>query len=213
MSEGAASRLPGLVLPYGRTQGEAAFQEWSETVATIFDLDTSQDELANFQFGFSAWHFGALVLGVSESDKISFRRSAQTVSRSGVDHYLVQVYQTGGLASEVEGEGVEVSAGDVLILDLARTVDIHETSFRSTNLAIPRSLLAPLLKDPDGLHGLKLPGASPLGGLLSRYLVDLSAQTSRMTQAEAASSAQATVNLIAGCAGPALDAGDLARRA
>ena len=209
--DGVKDGLPGLVLPYGRTTGEAAFQEWSETVATIFDLDTSRENLDTFQFGFSAWHFGSLILGRSESDNIKFRRTQATIGRSSIDHYLVQVYETGGLSSTAEGKTVHVAPGDVWILDLARTVDIAETSFRSTNLAIPRNLLAPMLKDPDALHSLRLSGTSPVGSLLSGYLVDLAAQAKRMTQMEALSVAQSTVHLIAGCVGPTMAADDLIR--
>ena len=203
--------LPGLVLPYGRISGEEAFQEWSETVATIFDLDTALENIDQFRFGFSAWHFGSLVLGLSHSDRITFGRSPMTIGRSPVDHFLVQVYQTGGLVAEAEGETVAVQPGDVWILDLSRTVQIAETSFRSINLAIPRTVLAPLLKDADALHNLKLDKESPLGGLLSRYLVDLAGQTHRMTSDEAVSAAESTVHLIAGCAGPSMDAGDFVR--
>ncbi len=170
------NRLPGLILPWGETTGEAAFQAWSETVATIFDLDVDRQGIADFRFGFSAWHLGSLVLGVSQSDAIRFARRSQTIARSSIDHYLIQVYHDGGLVAETEGEMVDVQPGDVWILDLAREAKIHETRFRSTNLAIPRNLLAPLLKDPDGLHGLKVPHGTPLGSMLSRYLEDLGRQ-------------------------------------
>ena len=168
----------------------------------------TRENVENFKFGFSAWHLGSLVLGASHSDKIKFGRSARTISRSPIDHYLVQVYTSGGLAAEVEGKRMDVAVGDVWILDFTREAHIEEIGFRSVNLAIPRSLLAPLLKDPDGLHGLKLSAASALGGLLSRYLVG---QTSHMTLAEAAAAAESTLHLIAACAGPHLEANDLVR--
>lgn len=203
--------LPGLILPFGQTSGEAAFQQWSETVATVYDLDATHDDINNFQFGFSAWHFGSLVLGVSETDKIKFWRSPQTVARSGIDHYLIQVYEQGSFGSNVEGKDMLVETGDVWIVDLSRSVRNDQASFRSTNLAIPRSMLAPLLPDPDALHGLKLSGSSATGGLLSRYLSDLSKQAKTMTPEEAVSVAQSTVHLIAGCVGPTVEAAGLAR--
>lgn len=205
------SSLPGLTLPWGETTGEAAFQAWSETVATIFDLDADRETIADFRFGFSAWHLGSLVLGLSQSDAIRFARRSQTIARSSIDHYLVQVYHDGSLVAETEGETVEVQPGDVWILDLAREATIHETRFRSTNLAIPRNLLAPLLKDPDGLHGLKLAKGSPMGDMLSRYLEDLGRQAPRMTLAEAASIAESTIHLVAGCAGPGHEARSITR--
>lgn len=205
------AELPGLILPFGKTAGEAAFQQWSETVATVYDIDVAPEDVSDFRFGFSAWHFGSLVLGVSETDKIKFWRSPQTIARSGIDHYLVQVYEEGSFGTTVEARDMEVSAGDVWIVDLSRPVKIDPVSFRSTNLAIPRSILAPLLSDPDALHGLKISKDSPTGGLLSRYLTDLSAKARSMTPQEAASIAQSTVHLVAGCAGPSLDAADLAR--
>ncbi len=203
--------LPGLILPWGETRGEAAFQAWSETVATIFELDADREAIADFRFGFSAWHLGSLVLGVSQSDSIRFARRSQTIARSSIDHYLVQVYHTGGLVAQTEGEEVEVAPGDVWILDLARETKIEETRFRSTNLAIPRNLLAPLLKDPDGLHGLRLTKASPLGNMLSRYLTDLARQAPSMTVGEAASIAESTIHLVAGCAGPGHEARSITR--
>nr|WP_246715138.1 helix-turn-helix domain-containing protein [Aestuariivirga litoralis] len=198
-------------MPYGQTSGEEAFQQWSETVATVYDLDVARDEIADFRFGFSAWHFGSLVLGVSETDNIEFWRSPQTIARSGIDHYLVQVYEEGSFHSSVEGKDMVVDTGDVWIVDLSRPVKNDQVSFRSTNLAIPRSVLAPLLTDPDSLHGLKLSKDSPTGGLLSRYLTDLSKKAQMMTPDEAASVAQSTVHLIAGCAGPSIDAAELGR--
>ena len=207
----APARLPGLFLAYGQTSGEAAFQNWSETVATVYDLDASREDIKDFRFGFSAWHFGSLVLGVSESDKIKFWRSPQTVARSGIDHYLVQVYERGRFNSHVDGKDMVVDTGDVWIVDLGRSVRNDQASFRSTNLAIPRSILAPLLPDPDALHGMKLSGSSPTGGLLSRYLTDLSKQAKTMTAEEAISVARSTVHLIAGCVGPSIEAAGLAR--
>lgn len=207
----ANSGLPGLVLPFGHKTGEEAFQQWSETVATVYEIDVARDDVADFRFGFSAWHFGSLVLGVSETDTIKFWRSPQTIARSGIDHYLVQVYEEGSFGSSVEGKDMVVDKGDVWIVDLSRPVSNSQVSFRSTNLAIPRSILAPLLKNPDSLHGLKLSKDSPTGGLLSRYLTDLSKEAKMMTPDEAASVAQSTVHLIAGCAGPSIDAADLAR--
>jgi AraC-like DNA-binding protein len=207
----AKAGLPGLILPFGQTSGEAAFQQWSETVATVYDLDATRDDIDNFRFGFSAWHFGSLVLGVSETDKIKFWRSPQTVARSGIDHYLVQVYEQGGFGSNVEGKDMVVESGDVWIVDLSRSVRNDQASFRSTNLAIPRSVLAPLLPDPDALHGLKLSGKSATGGLLSRYLSDLSKQAKTMSPEEAVSVAKSTVHLIAGCVGPSIEAAGLAR--
>jgi len=200
-----------LFLPYGQTSGEAAFQNWSETVATVYDLDVSRQGVNDFRFGFSAWHFGSLVLGVSQSDRIKFWRSPQTIARSGIDHYLVQVYEQGSFRSHVEGQDMVVDTGDVWIVDLSRSVKNDDVSFRSTNLAIPRNVLAPLLRDPDAVHGMKLSPSSAIGRLLSRYLIDLSRQAKTMTPEEATSVARSTAHLIAGCVGPSIEAKPLAR--
>ena len=184
MSKSSAGQTR-LFLPYGQTSGEAAFQNWSETVATVYDLDVSRQGVNDFRFGFSAWHFGSLVLGVSQSDRIKFWRSPQTIARSGIDHYLVQVYEQGSFRSHVEGQDMVVDTGDVWIVDLSRSVKNDDVSFRSTNLAIPRNVLAPLLRDPDAVHGMKLSPSSAIGRLLSRYLIDLSRQAKTMTPEEA----------------------------
>lgn len=193
--------MRSLTLPYGQRSGREAFARWEDTVASIFDLEAPDAGLNGFAFGFSAWHFGSLVLGVSDGDAIGFGRSKRTIARTAIDHFLVQVYHDTPIHADLEDDPVRIEAGDIWIIDMARGVSIGETAFRSTNLAIPRNCPAPLVKDTDALHGLRVSGKCALGGMAGRFLADIVARADDLTVTQAASVAESIVHLVAGGAG------------
>ncbi len=67
----SVGELPCLILPWGKSSGESAFQEWSETVATIFDLDATPESIDDFRFGFSAYHWARLCLASAKAIRSS----------------------------------------------------------------------------------------------------------------------------------------------
>jgi AraC-like DNA-binding protein len=140
------------------------------------------------------------------SDAQQFRRSPATIARSGVDHYLIQFYPQGGYVGEAEGQTVHVEPGDISILDLSRTLQTRAEAFRNLTLVVPRAVLEPLLKNPDGLHGLVLSGRSGLGYLLATYMQTVHETAASLSAEDGASISEATASLIAGCFGPAADA-------
>lgn len=203
--------VPGLIVPFGRTKGRAGFDTWSDMVSIVFDAEAPPEAVADFTFGSSSWHLGQLVLTECESVAHRFTRSSRTIARGGIDHYLVQVYRRGHFSGYAEGTDLEMDSGDVWIVDLSRPAGTVTSAFNNVSLVIPRDLLAPLVSDPDALHGLRLAGDSPLGGLLRHYLLDLASRAPRLTNAEALAIAPSVAHVVAGCFGPSIAAAEGAR--
>ncbi len=200
--------LPRFALSTDGLPGSVAFEQWRSTVAPVFDAGIGADTpIEHFGVAFEAFNFGPLVLGRTRGrGNQTFERASPTVARSGVDHILVQAYVRGRNNVTAEGETFQVAPGDVWLFDLARTLRTETRDFANVSLAVPRALIEPLVADGDALHGLKLGGDTPLGGLLYDHIRGLEARAPRMTLREAASVAESTVHLVAGCVGPAAEA-------
>ncbi|QRM32719.1 helix-turn-helix domain-containing protein [Microvirga sp. VF16] len=186
---------------------EEAYWTWRSIVSPLFDVAVAdQYAVGSFQVKIESYHLGPLLLGSVAASAQEFRRSAVTIARSGVDHYLVQLYPVGGYAGDAEGRAVHVRPGDLSILDMARTLHTRAATFQNLSLVVPRSVLAPLVRNPDGLHGLVLSGQSALGHLLTTYLSTIYEAANSFTSDEGARICDATAHLVAGCFGPAGDA-------
>lgn len=181
---------------------EEAYWTWRNIVSTIFDVAVPDTQaVETFRVKLDTHHLGPLLIGSVESDAQQFRRSPTTIARSGVDHYLVQLYPQGGYVGEAEGQMVHVEPGDISILDLSRTLHTRAEAFRNLTLVVPRAVLEPLLKNPDGLHGLVLSGRSGLGYLLATYMQTVHETAPSLSAEDGASISEATASLIAGCFG------------
>ncbi|MBF9235474.1 helix-turn-helix domain-containing protein [Microvirga alba] len=190
---------------------EEAYATWRNIISVLFDASVPDRQAVDaFRIKVDGYHLGPILVGSAESVAQQFRRSAATIARSGIDHFCVQLYPRGGFAGEVEDRSIRVGPGDINILDLSRTVRTEAEDFRNLTLVVPRPLLAPLVSNPDGLHGIVLSGRSGLGFLLANYMQTLYATAGSLDAGDGAGIAEATARLIAGCFGPATDAHEAA---
>jgi AraC-like DNA-binding protein len=186
---------------------EEAYWTWRNIVSPLFDVVIADKQAVDaFQIRIDGYHLGPLLLGGVASSSQEFRRSPVTIARSGVDHYLVQLYSAGGYVGDAECRTVQVRPGDLCILDMSRTVHTHAETFQNLSLVVPRAVLEPLVRNPDGLHGLVLSGQSALGHLLATYLSTIYEAAGSFSSEDGSRISNATANLIAGCFGPGADA-------
>lgn len=193
---------------------EEAYWTWRKIMSPLFDVSLPCDQaVKTFRIELDSYHLGPLLLGSVGSSAQRFRRSPATIARSGVDHYLVQLYTQGGYEGEAEGRTMRVNPGDISVLDLSRTLHTQAESFHNLTLVVPRPVVAPLLRNPDGLHGLVLSGQSGLGHLLATYLRTIHKTASSLSPDEGARISQATAHLVVSCFGPSADAHEAATSA
>lgn len=191
--------------------GEEAYWVWRSIVSPLFETTVpNRQAVETFRIKIDIHHLGPILIANVASAAQEFRRRPATIARSGYDHYLIQLYPQGGYVGEAEGRTVRVEPGDISILDMSRTLHTRAEAFRNLSLIVPRTVLEPLLKNPDGLHGLVLSGRSGLGYLLASYMQSVHETAASLNAEDGASISKATASLIAGCFGPSADAEEAA---
>ncbi|AWK88778.1 helix-turn-helix domain-containing protein [Azospirillum thermophilum] len=203
---GSAPPAAALHFPGPAVSPEEIFWAWREQMSVLWDVAVANRQaVESFQATLSAHHMGTMLIGRATASAQQFRRSSTTIARSAVDHYLVQLYETGGYGGVAGQREIEVRAGDICVVDLAQPVHTSASAFSNVNLLVPRAVLAPLLRDPDGLHGAVLSGQSALGRVLSHHLQCLTAEAPNMTGTESVAVAEGTAAMIARSVGPVAD--------
>lgn len=161
--------VPVLRLDFQQLPPEERFEAWRESVSLLFEVEPPPDGPA-VASRLTTYHFGSLLLGGVASHGQAFRRSNRLISRAGVDHFLVQVYRRGGTAGSFGKEHASARPGDVLLLDLAQSLDTRAEDFENLTLVVPRPMLAQHLPCPERLHGRVLPRESVPARLLAGHL-------------------------------------------
>ena len=199
MSE--SGKVPFSLVTTSHLRPRDQFEAWHESISVIFDVAPPDDRRR--ETGFSAtvrgWHLGHLLVSAVDFDSQRFVRDRRKTVVDGLDHYLVQLYATGGLIGEAGDQGRVLNGGDVQILDLTQSNVTQAAPSGTVAIVVPRETLDQALSAPGDLHGLILRGHSGMGGLLGDSMRSLVARAESMTLAEAPLVAQATTEMIAAC--------------
>ena len=197
-SRAAGPLVPNICISSADLGCRAAYETWLESVADVFDAKPdSRDGIGRFPIEMNVFHPGPLVLGQFVSPPQVFERSPRSIANGGLDHFLIQLYESGGFAGAAGGADIRVRAGDICIFDLTRTLDTRASDFRNVTLIVPRPLLETFVEDVDALSGIVLAGEEPLTRMLARHMRSLHGEMAQMAQDEAEAAARATVALIA----------------
>jgi AraC-like DNA-binding protein len=177
------------------------FDAWHESISVIFQTSPLPEARTDTGFAASvdAYHLGGLMVTRVDFDGQQFQRDRRKITLDGLDHYLVQLYATGGLTGSAGDRERVLHGGDVQILDLAHLNLTQTRASRTIGVIVPRDTLGAALPNTNDLHGLVLRGQAGIGGLLADYLGSLSAQADAITQADAPDIARATTDMIAAC--------------
>ena len=195
-----SSLLPAFGFAADQMETAANVAAWREAVATLFEVDEfAAGEPGPFRADISSFAMGPVLIGLSRASGQRFRRTAETIARSGVDHIILQLYQKGGFAGVAGDRPVQVRAGDICLFDLAQTLETGATAFENVTLVVPRPMLGNHLLKVDDLHGLVLPGNSVIARLLAGHFSALFEFAPRMTLDECQSVVEGTVSLLAAC--------------
>ena len=194
--------LPSTVFMTGQSTAEERFEAWRQSISVVFDVaPLAPESIAGFQASVQATHLGHLLVGDLHFAGQQFMRPQPRVLRDGLDHYLVQWYRTGGFVGQRDGgTDMEVRPGDVVILDLGRTLRTFARASHVMTLIVPRDLIheAMGVQDSD-LHGTVLRADSALGGLLSDHLQSLQQRLPGIALNDAPAVAHASVQMLAAC--------------
>lgn len=195
---------PGLPASFFTTESlpvRDQFDAWRESISVVFDVAPLPDRPSDDGFPASvrAWHLGGLIVSRADFAAQRFRREKARAAVDGLDHYLVQLYATGGLVGTADDRERVLRAGDVQILDLSRPNATEARASDTVAIVLPRDALYEVAPTAGDLHGLVLRGDGGTGGLLSDYMRMLVARTDRIAAIDAPFVARATVEMIAAC--------------
>lgn len=180
-----------------------ALRDWCSglcDLSLIGDLD---------RFRFSGWglHMGPAVLAESWSTAVLHDRTPGHVSRGNTDHFQISAYFRGGCHVEHRRGSATAEAGDIAIHDMTqpgrtRVVDAADGgSSHMVMMAVPRALLAPLLRHPDGAHSTIIRGGTGYGRLLIEQFRSLQHQAGHLSMAESEIAVRSMASLVAGAIG------------
>ena len=213
MSE--SGKLPFSLFTTSHVRPRDQFEAWHESISVIFDVAPPAEHRPDSGFAATVrgWHLGGLLVSQVDFDSQRFVRDRHKTVADGLDHYLVQLYATGGLIGEAGDQGRVLNGGDVQILDLTQSNVTQAAPSGTVAIVVPRETLDQALPAPGNLHGLILRGRSGMGGLLGDYMRSLVARAEDMTMAEAPLVAQATTDMIAACFQSSAETAERARTA
>lgn len=175
-----------------------AFAVWRDSISVIFESSPAAAD-APFRADLSAYHLDDLLFSRTALSAQQFERSAGMARRDALDHFLIQIYRSGGYRGTAGERSVEVRAGEVSVLDLAKPMATRADDSQTLSLMVPRVLLDALLPT-DRLHGTVLRGE--LAGLFADCAQALYARLPALTAADAPVVIRPLLELFAGVAAP-----------
>jgi AraC-like DNA-binding protein len=181
----------------------AAFRE---AIGVLFDVGSTGSEDAEAPVTLDSWLFGSSVLCTGTGPGLSYHRTPRAIASDGRDLVMIQVYEAGRCL--VAGGAPEAASepGDLVVTDLACPITTRETAFRNINLCVPRSSIAPLLRDPNAHGGRVLRRDLPLVTLVRSHLRELARQAPMLPATQAMDVLQVTVELVAAALNGSVDA-------
>ena len=182
----------------GLDNDDEKIEIWRDSTRFIFDAQPDKPTASTpFFADIESYHLGSLVTSICSTVATTWLRSPLDAARNGVDHFLVQFYIQGKcLFSDTESSTL-VQPGDILVLDASRKIHSRTSALKNFTLWVPRTLLEPMVADPDSLHGMIIPAEEPRAIILRSYLMSLHEQAPAMTLPQASTLTQPTMELLA----------------
>ncbi|SRR5579883_870204 len=186
------------------------FPMWRESISVLYEVTPAGEQhAAPFRASVGAYLAGGLFASEVEFSAQRFERTRGRLAADGIDHYQIQLYESGGEGND----GGECRAGDIQLLDLGRPHAAETNAAESIVLVVARDAIRGLLPEAGGLHHAVLRRATAAGGLLADYLRSLMRRLPQATDAEAPAIEQATLAMVAACFRPTAEAMERARAA
>jgi AraC-like DNA-binding protein len=172
------------------------FDRWRAAVGKVYELSApGYDGAGELQVNTSIWNLGSLLLSDNRFGSRFQRRSARSIRSDQVDHYRLLLQTGGSLNIDADGRRETLSAGRLILTDLARPETYATEAGSNIVLFVPRELLDDALPQSLDLHGVALTGGC--AALLSEHMRALVRNAGLLTASELPALNQATVSLLA----------------
>ncbi|SBW16431.1 transcriptional regulator, AraC family [Brucella sp. 10RB9215] len=127
---------------------------------------------------------GLITIGTTTFNTQSYARTPKIIAQGGLDFYVLQLLTGGHLLGDFDGTDVAAKPGDIVIIDMAKTLVSRAFKGSRTTVFIPRAELEEVVGGRN-LHGLVLSGTRPITRLLFNYIQELNAVVPDLSMDEA----------------------------
>jgi AraC-like DNA-binding protein len=194
----AVAHLPHTWFSTNEMTPDLRHEGWRQTVGVCLESSLSHhDESGNFSATLEGYLLDDIVFSRPQAARQKFDRTSLRIAQDGVDHYMIEMFFEGFMEMQIHGRSIRNSPGQIVGFDLGDILDSVNTDFDLLCLFVPRVRLAPLLVNPDSLHGLIPDLNGGPGFLLASYLQTLYRALPTLSAADAPTAANALLQLIA----------------
>lgn len=185
------------------------FDTWRESIDVVFDVERPEDSDSPFHASVEAFQLGDMVVTDAMLGAQRYTRSAARTRKDGMDHFVLNLYRTGGWRADTTGGEFVGTAGQVSVLDLSAGLISDEPDCHLVALFLPRSLIEDRLPNLGALHGSAPVGPHSL--LLAEYIDMLARRLPTLPVGDETALAEATCQMLAACLAPSLVNAEAAR--
>lgn len=193
-------RVPHAVFSVDEAAPRERYALWKESISCIFEVEAERElRQERFSASVDAHMFGQVMLAQTTTLRQTWNRSASTMARDGMDHYMIQLFVEGGMEADHRGGVATMKQGGLIVFDLAQEMVSRTDSFTNLSLIVSRDMLGPLLRAPDDQHMRTLSAHEPLTALLREHMLSLKRHGSCLPADQATEIGPAVAALAAAC--------------
>jgi AraC-like DNA-binding protein len=179
------------------------FEVWRESIEVVFDVESTSEEAGrNFSADVEAFQLGDMVITNATLGEQRYLRSSARARRDGMDHFVLNLYRSGGWRAQTARGDFDGVPGQVSVLDLAKDLVSDEPNSQLVTLFLPRSLIEERLPNLGDLHGRAPTG--PHADLLAEYIDLLARRLPTLPTGQEQALNRATCEMLAACLSPTL---------
>lgn len=179
------------------------YDVWRDSIACIFDVEPGRRQAyaedGGFHASIDAHMIGPLFLATTTTRSQNWCRSAQAMARDGMDHYMLQLYESGTQRCSWQHGSFEMPDDGILVYDLSQEMRAETSDFSNVSLILPRQMIGELLQAPDDQHMRQLNGREPLVALLREHMLGLKRHAATLDLPQAMALTPIITQLVAAC--------------
>lgn len=186
------------------------YAAWRESFSVGFGYELHPDVApGRFRARIENTLFDQIMLTHFQASAASYERSAARIARDGVDLVMLQLYLAGPVRYRRNGQTHGCRVGDLVLMDLAQTLDSWHDEQHNLTLCIPRRMLADALPAFEDAHLGVLAAEHPVNHLLRSHMLTLQRSAALFSSEAIPAVAQSTLALATAAASAIMGVGQL----
>lgn len=169
---------------------------WRAVVGPVYNISSIDgDTAAELEGEITTFPLASLTIGEIAFNEQRYQRDKRLINTGGLDSYLIQIVTEGSVCGDFDGVDAKASPGDILIIDLGRSVQSKVTPGRRMTLVIPRSELDRAVHWKN-IHGMVLQAGAASTRLITHFMRGVLAVSAELTSQEEGMTRDALILLI-----------------